>query len=74
MQTLLDRFCSYVRVDTQADETADGYPSSAGQLELGRQLVQELRDIGVEDADVDKFGIIMGTVPATVSDSVPTIA
>ena len=38
MNTLLDRFCRYVRIHTQADETATTYPSSPGQLELGRLL------------------------------------
>src|SRR5436190_714862 len=38
MDTLLDRFCRYVRIDTQADEKAMTYPSSPGQLELGKLL------------------------------------
>src|SRR5205085_12182764 len=50
MNTLLDRFCRYVRIDTQADEAAGTYPSSPGQLELGRLLVQELRALGIADA------------------------
>ena len=40
MNTLLDRFCRYVRIDTQADETSTTYPSSPGQLELGRLLAR----------------------------------
>ena len=44
MESLLDRFCRYVRINTQADEKATSYPSSPGQLELGRLLLQELRD------------------------------
>ena len=40
MNTLLDRFCRYVRIHTQADETATTYPSSPGQLELGRLLTR----------------------------------
>ena len=38
--TLLDRFCRYVRIDTEADEGAPTYPSSPGQLELGRMLLE----------------------------------
>ena len=42
MNSLLDRFCRYVRFDTQSDEKATTHPSSTGQLELGRLLVNEL--------------------------------
>src|SRR5207245_8619826 len=63
VQTCL--FRSYVRIDTQADEKATTYPSSRGQLELGRLLVQELHGMGLADAEVDKHGIVLATIPAT---------
>src|SRR3954470_12233957 len=74
MDTLLDRFCRYVRIDTQADEKATTYPSSPGQLELGRLLTEELRALGLRDAEQDEHGIVMATVPATVRGDAPTIA
>jgi tripeptide aminopeptidase len=74
MDTLLDRFCRYVRFDTQAVESAGSYPSSAGQLELGRVLVEELRTLGMGDAAVDEHGIVMATIPATIPRSGPAIA
>ncbi len=74
MNTLLDRFCRYVRFDTQADETAATYPSSAGQLELGLLLVEELRGLGLSDAAVDEHGIVLATIPATQSRPAPVIA
>src|SRR6266852_2483284 len=78
MDTLLDRFCRYVRIDTQADEKAMTYPSSPGQLELGKLLVKELHDIGLCDAEVDDHGIVLATIPATNrgdnSPRSPTIA
>jgi tripeptide aminopeptidase len=74
MNTLLDRFCRYVRIDTQADEAATTYPSSVGQLELGRLLVGELLELGLRDAAQDAHGIVMATVPATASRRVPTVA
>src|SRR5207245_547140 len=74
METLLDRFCRYVRIDTQADEKATTYPSTQGQLALGRLLVQELKELGLRDADIDAHGIVMATVPATVPRPAPTIA
>jgi len=64
METLLDRFCRYVRIDTQADEKATTYPSSPGQLELGRLLVKELREMGLGDAEGDEHGIVTATIPA----------
>src|SRR5690349_9255201 len=74
MSTLLDRFCRYARVDTQADEAATTYPSSVGQLELGRLLAGELRELGLHDAAQDAHGIVMATVPATSPRPAPTIA
>jgi tripeptide aminopeptidase len=74
MQTLLDRFCRYVQVDTQADEKATTYPSSAGQLELGKMVLGELKALGVKDAEQDPFGVVMGTLPATGNARAPAIA
>jgi tripeptide aminopeptidase len=74
MKTLLDRFCRYVRIDTTAVENAATYPSSPGQRELGRILVEELRALGVRDAVQDEHGIVLATIPATLAHDVPTIA
>jgi tripeptide aminopeptidase len=74
MDSLLDRFCRYVRIDTQADERANSYPSSPGQLELGRLLVSDLHDLGVQDAIQDSHGIVYGTIPASSERAQTTIA
>src|SRR5436190_10853478 len=74
LESLLDRFCRYVCIDTQAVEGAKTYPSSPGQLELGRLLVEELKAVGARDAAADEYGIVLATVPATVKHSAPTIA
>lgn len=73
MERLLGRFLEYVRVDTTAVEDTEEYPSSPGQIEVGRMLVEELRALGVEDAAADANGIVTATVPATV-EGAPTIA
>lgn len=73
-QRLLDRFLRYVRVDTTAVEGAKSYPSSAGQLELGRMLVAELRAAGVAAAGQDPHGIVLATLPATAGVNAPAIA
>jgi tripeptide aminopeptidase len=71
---LLQRFLRYVKIDTTARNDAKVYPSSSGQLRLGRLLVRELKAMGIEDAQQDKFGIVLATVPATVTEPVATIA
>ncbi len=74
MSTLLDRFCRYVRVTTQADENSKTYPSTPGQLELGRMLAEELRALGLRDATQDEHGIVLATIPANVPHKAPAIA
>jgi tripeptide aminopeptidase len=69
-----ERFCRYVRIDTQSDEESDTYPSTDGQLELLRLLRDELEQIGLADAAIDEHGYVTATVPATVEHEVPTIA
>ncbi len=72
--SLLQRFLRYVQVDTTAREGQDCYPSSPGQLELGRMLRDELLAIGLPDAVQTPLGIVLATLPATVKHSAPTIA
>src|SRR5262249_23072062 len=55
-------------------EKAATYPSSEGQLHLGRLLVEELRQIGLIDAAQDEHGIVMATLPATQSQPAPVVA
>jgi tripeptide aminopeptidase len=73
-ERLLSRFLRYVQIDTTAREGEGSYPSSPGQLELGRVLVEELLSCGLTDAAQNQFGIITATVPATVKHSTLTIA
>lgn len=73
MSTLLDRFLRYVQVETTAVEQTDEYPSSPGQLELGRTLADEMRGLKVTDVKQDEFGIVWGTIPGNVAGA-PTIA
>jgi tripeptide aminopeptidase len=69
----LERFLRYVRIDTQSDPHSDTYPSTAKQLDLLRLLVDELRGLGLDDAEIDEHGYVTATVPATVDRDVPTI-
>jgi tripeptide aminopeptidase len=72
-QRLLDRFLQYVRFDTTADAGSGTYPSSPGQIELGKLLVQQLKAMSITDAHQDENGLVWGTVPATVAGPAPTI-
>jgi tripeptide aminopeptidase len=73
-ERLLQRFLKYVRVDTTARDGQAGYPSSPGQRELGRMLREELSASGLTDATQTEMGIVLATVPATVSRVVPIVA
>ena len=59
----MDRFLQYVAIDTTANENTDDYPISPGQLEIGKLLVAQMQEMGIEDAHQDSQGIVMGTVP-----------
>jgi len=72
--TLLDRFLSYVRIDTQADEHSNASPSTAKQLNLCRLLASECEAMGLADVSLSEHGVVMATVPATVPHDAPTIA
>lgn len=70
---LLERFLRYVKIGTAANPDSSDYPSSPGQLALGKVLVEELLAMGISDAHMDAHGLVWGTVPATVPGEIPTI-
>jgi tripeptide aminopeptidase len=61
---LLDRFLRYVRIDTQSRRDRTQSPSTPGQLDLSRLLVDELKAAGLTDATLDENGYVMATLPA----------
>ncbi|MCW4467831.1 peptidase T [Flavobacterium sp. MFBS3-15] len=73
MQHIIDRFISYVTVDTESDPNSDTTPSTAKQWDLARQLVEELKQIGLEDVTIDDNAYIMATLPSNVEHDVPVI-
>jgi tripeptide aminopeptidase len=68
-QRLLGRFLRYVQIDTTAGEPGGTYPSSSGQLVLGKLLADELREMGLADVEHDQHGLVWATVPATMKSS-----
>jgi len=73
MQHIIDRFISYVTVDTESDPNSDTTPSTAKQWDLANQLVEELKAIGMEEVTIDDNAYIMATLPSNVDHEVPTI-
>ena len=62
---VLDRFLRYVQIDTQSVRDRKRSPSTPGQLELGRLLVEELRSAGLSDAALDDNGYVTATLPGS---------
>lgn len=73
MQHIIDRFISYVTVDTESDANSETTPSTAKQWVLANQLVEELKNIGMQDVTIDDKSYIMATLPSNVDHEVPTI-
>ena len=71
--TVLDRFLRYVKIDTQSDPNSSTFPSTGKQQNLGKLLLEELKAMGVKDAEMDEFGYVYATIPATSTKRVPVI-
>jgi tripeptide aminopeptidase len=74
-ETVLDRLLRYVKIDTQSQDDAESYPSTAKQLDLLKMLLKELQEFGLKDASIDQYGYVMATLPSNVpaSPKVPTV-
>ncbi|MEH7095886.1 peptidase T [Neobacillus vireti] len=70
---LIERFTSYVKVDTQSNENNETCPSTEGQWTLLHMLEDELKQIGMEEVTLDENGYLMATLPANTDKDVPTI-
>lgn len=73
MQHIIDRFVKYITVDTQSDPNNPAFPSTEKQWDLAKILVEELKEIGMEDVTLDDNCYIMATLPSNVDYEVPTI-
>jgi len=73
MQHIIDRFISYVTIDTESDPNSQTTPSTQKQWNLANKLVDELKAIGLEDVTIDDKAYIMATLPSNVDHEVPTI-
>ena len=72
-QHLINRFVSYVTVDTESDPTSESTPSTAKQWDLANALVEELKSIGMQEVSIDENAYIMATLPSNSAKKLPII-
>ena len=72
-EKILERFLSYVSVDTQSDESSETCPSTAKQFDLANKLKDEMIAIGLQDVSLDDNCYLMGTLPSNIDKKVPVI-
>src|SRR5437762_2403249 len=68
-----ERFIRYAKIDTQSDPESSAVPTTEKQKNLSRLLVEELKQIGIKDAELDEFGIVYATIPSNTTKDAPTI-
>jgi tripeptide aminopeptidase len=71
--TAAERFMRYVQIDTQSDPESKTYPSTEKQKDLGKVLVEELKAMGIKDAELDQYGYVYATLESNTSKKVPVI-
>ncbi len=72
-QEIIDRFISYVTIDTQSDPNSKSTPSTQKQWDLANKLAKELEEMGMQEVSIDENAYIMATLPSNVSHEVPAI-
>lgn len=74
MTTPLEKLLKYVEFDTAANAASDAIPSTPGQKVLGEYLVHEMQAMGINDARMDEYGYVYGSIPASAGcESAPKI-
>jgi tripeptide aminopeptidase len=71
--TVTDRFIRYAKIDTQSDPNSSTCPSTEKQKNLSRVLVEELKAMGIEDAELDQYGYVYATIPSNTTKNVPVL-
>jgi len=72
-QIIFDRFLKYIKTDTQSDENSETFPSTSKQIAFGKTLAEELKQIGLQDVDMDQNGYVTATLPANTTAQIPVI-
>jgi len=71
--TLLERFLKYILFDTRSDENTGVTPSTPQQMEFAKYLAEELRQIGLQNVELDENGYLYAVLPSNTDKNVPTI-
>ena len=69
--TVIDRFLKLVSYPTTSDERSETCPSTPRQLALAEELVRQMQELGIQDARVDAYGYVYGTIPANCEKDIP---
>lgn len=70
-EKVLEKFLRYAVIDTQSNESSDTTPSTNKQFELGNLLVKELKELGLQDAEIDEHCYVMATIPSNIPEDHP---
>lgn len=73
MKKVEERFLEYIKIDTKSDETTKVTPSTKGQLEFGKVLASELKNLGLSDVKISNDGYIYATLDGNLDKKIPTI-
>ena len=69
--TVIDRFLKLVSYPTTSDERSQTCPSTPQQRVLAEELVRQMQELGIQDARVDAYGYVYGTIPANCEKDIP---
>ena len=72
--TAAERFLRYVQIDTQSNPLSTTQPTTEKQKDLSRLLVDELKAMGITDAEMDQWGYVYATLPSNTDKSTPMLA
>ena len=71
--SVTERFLRYISYDTQSKEEGEQVPSTTKQLELGKLLTTELKEMGVANVRMDEHGYIYGEIPANTEEKITSL-
>ncbi len=72
-QEVLDRFISYISIDTQSNPESETTPSTEKQWILANKLTKELEGMGMQDVSIDENAYVMATLPSNINKDTPVI-
>jgi len=73
MDKLIERFVKYIKIDSKSDPESTTTPSTEKQWNIARVLVEDLKEIGMEDVTIDEHAYVYATLPSNIDKDVPTI-